>query len=349
MINDIDEFRKSNRNICIRCAFCIYMAITLVYLTEFLLNKRNFEFVLVASLVMWIPYGIQVVVSKSTSMLKYFADIFIYGIVIFYTFILFTRSSSLAWLYIIPFVFMTPFYFYRFGLVIASYIIMFILNVIDVVIQLDYYIDNVGYVGLCIRVLVLISVFVLATILSVLLRKYEGIINHIYIEASIDPLTNMHTSDFINTKIAPMIDGNKNLNYTMLLVNLDKFSSINNLYGHSYGDSLLITVANIIRQEILPIKSNTFLTRVYGDKFIVVFSNRTFEEVSDYCTSVKTHINSIIVKNSVKETSLSATVVVTDTRFCEHTFNGLYKRCLFLQDMLRSRGYNLYTADSFKF
>ena len=67
--------------------------------------------------------------------------------------------------------------------------------------------------------------------------------------------------------IAKLAEVENDTSYCMLLMDLDSFKEINDLYGHDAGDSVLIEVARRFEQ-VLP--SNAFLARLGGDEFGVL-------------------------------------------------------------------------------
>jgi len=67
--------------------------------------------------------------------------------------------------------------------------------------------------------------------------------------------------------IAKLAEVENDTSYCMLLMDLDSFKEINDLFGHDAGDSVLIEVARRFEQ-VLP--SNAFLARLGGDEFGVL-------------------------------------------------------------------------------
>jgi diguanylate cyclase (GGDEF)-like protein len=258
-----------------------------------------------------------------------------------------TTIVGMTWIYAFPFSCILPFFFDKLYWVVITYISFFGINLLEINKNKEYYFSSAKTITeIEQRIACLVLVFAFLTVISYLLSRYNEVVKDIYREASIDSITGLHTEDYIEEKLKPMILRNKNLSYTLVMVNIDKFHRFNENYGHSFGDSVLEIVGNIITEEFKDIKANASLCRIYGDKFIIIVANRAYDEVRPNYTSVKKHMNNIVLKKGNSEIFINATVSVTDTRFCEHTFESLFRRARFLQDVARQEGANKIIEDT---
>jgi diguanylate cyclase (GGDEF)-like protein len=60
--------------------------------------------------------------------------------------------------------------------------------------------------------------------------------------------------------------------FTVLLLDLDEFKTINDHFGHPIGDCLLVAVAQKLQQHLT---SHDTLSRLSGDEFVIILSNAT--------------------------------------------------------------------------
>lgn len=107
---------------------------------------------------------------------------------------------------------------------------------------------------------------------EVLLRRVDNIMRHIdslkqiqglKAVAETDPMTGLLNKAFVTkalTELCPKKIG------TLMMVDLDSFKLVNDLYGHDMGDKVLIRFAEILRSVT---RSSDIVGRMGGDEFIV--------------------------------------------------------------------------------
>ena len=74
-----------------------------------------------------------------------------------------------------------------------------------------------------------------------------------------------------------MISKNPQTHFVAALLDIDDFKLINDIYGHSYGDRALKSLADSMK-AFFP--SNALLGRNGGDEFGILLPNCTFKEVA---------------------------------------------------------------------
>lgn len=63
--------------------------------------------------------------------------------------------------------------------------------------------------------------------------------------------------------------------FSLVFIDIDNFKIINDTYGHSSGDKLLLEVSNIIKEVTL---ENSYLARLGGDEFVILLENYQSKE-----------------------------------------------------------------------
>lgn len=74
-------------------------------------------------------------------------------------------------------------------------------------------------------------------------------------------------------------------NVTIMMMDINDFKAINDLYGHSLGDLALIESANILRATFRG--TNAFLARYAGDEFVVVLPHGNKKIIDEHVQKVK--------------------------------------------------------------
>jgi diguanylate cyclase (GGDEF)-like protein len=90
----------------------------------------------------------------------------------------------------------------------------------------------------------------------------------------------------------------------VVLVNLDRFKAINDTYGHSVGDEVLIVVAQRLTRRLRPGDS---LGRLFGDEFVIVCEDLEHSQAAVVAARV---VDALAVPFSVSGLELSVTAGV---------------------------------------
>ena len=104
------------------------------------------------------------------------------------------------------------------------------------------------------------------------------------IRISVDKLTMVNNRNnligFINYKIK-----NNNGNLYLLMLDIDRFKSINDNYGHLIGDQALVRVTEVLKIACNPYDKRPYIARYGGDEFIIVLEAE-YSEVNELCSII---------------------------------------------------------------
>jgi diguanylate cyclase (GGDEF)-like protein len=108
---------------------------------------------------------------------------------------------------------------------------------------------------------------------------------------------------------------------SVAFIDLDKFKSINDTYGHKHGDEVIIRVAEIIHSSIRKID---IYGRLSGDEFIVVLPGSTEGIAEKILTRIKNKFCSTNFSFNTAKLPVSLTFGIVSTEVTnEKTFEGL--------------------------
>lgn len=106
------------------------------------------------------------------------------------------------------------------------------------------------------------------------ISKYKQYEQDIWHQANYDSLTQLPNRNLLSNRLEHQLNlmQRQKSQLAVLFIDLDHFKYVNDTYGHSFGDELIINVANKISQCIR--KSDT-IARLGGDEFIILLPNIT--------------------------------------------------------------------------
>jgi len=110
---------------------------------------------------------------------------------------------------------------------------------------------------------------------------------------------------------------NKNLKYyksnhpfSLLYLDLDHFKSINDSYGYSYGDIILVEVSKRIKTGLQSL--NGTAVRLSADEFIILIETTDREKLEDYSKALLGHINKPYIVNN-NDFKISASIGIAQS------------------------------------
>lgn len=347
MLKHIDSFNKLRNKLLLYCLALVNGVLTIAYIIEFIKGNRTFSYLLIFLVVLWGFYVLAGVAKKSKKYEKYVPWILALGFIDMYAFVMFTTIADLTWIYLFVFSCLLPLYADNMKVLGTTAISFLIINFADVIMNWETHTATSGnIVNLEQRLACIFLCEVFIFVVGYIIHQYAKVVTYIYNKEVLDMLTGFHGYGYVDAKIRPRIERNHDTPFTLIYVDVDNFKDYNSLYGRAFGDKILKYLADIIRQQTLDEQANASLCRFDGDKFFIFIMNRTFDEVEEYYNGIKSAINNIITRYKETEVFVSATVVVTDTRFCPHSYEGLYMRALQLQTKARENGKNNLIVDS---
>lgn len=119
---------------------------------------------------------------------------------------------------------------------------------------------------------VLMLAMTLAAVLRIVqaLRVAERSEASMVYQAHHDLLTGLPNRVMMERHLSELLAGqSEDRHVAVLYLDLDRFKLINDTFGHSHGDELLVEVARRLRASVRP---SDFVTRIGGDKFMVVMN-----------------------------------------------------------------------------
>ncbi len=146
-----------------------------------------------------------------------------------------------------------------------------------------------------------------------------------------DALTGLYNRrKFVDYTKELLVYAKKNeLNLFCVMIDLDNFKLVNDIYGHEAGNKVLIKVADILKENV---RNKDIAARYGGEEFILILTDYSYEEALEKATKIKMDIGHAIVKTNQDTISIttSAGFVMYDNKtelseWIESTDMALYK------------------------
>lgn len=121
--------------------------------------------------------------------------------------------------------------------------------------------------------------------------ELRNLINRLNVISDKDPFTDLFNKKYIDKQIKEDIRNakEKNENYVLSLIDIDKFKNVNDTYGHIYGDIVIKDIVSVIHKYTDG--RDCWAARYGGDEFLLVFRNETYENVQSFCKLITYEIN----------------------------------------------------------
>lgn len=140
-------------------------------------------------------------------------------------------------------------------------------------------------------------------------RMIEGVITNLKEELLVDDLTGIYNRRFINRNLPleiELIRTNKLDKAAVIMLDIDDFKEINDIYGHLVGDNALKEIAATISANIR--KESDWVARYGGDEFIILLKNADEKIAKKVIKSIEREINNKIIIDSNPQVKITASI-----------------------------------------
>lgn len=108
--------------------------------------------------------------------------------------------------------------------------------------------------------------------------------------------------------------------FTAVFIDLDRFKEVNDSLGHGTGDSVLITVARVIREQV---RASDISGRLGGDEFALLLPNMNAQAASGYVEGLRKRL---LAAMKEKDWPVTFSIGVASYKVAPHDFDILIKQ-----------------------
>jgi len=115
--------------------------------------------------------------------------------------------------------------------------------------------------------------------------------------SSRDPLTHAYNRRYFSECSAKILSLSKRSNHSICLcmIDIDKFKNINDNYGHSVGDEVIILLANKLEGYV---RSSDIVSRFGGEEFAVLLYNASLDDARNIAEKIRMNVGELELDTS---------------------------------------------------
>ncbi|MEA5004104.1 MAG: GGDEF domain-containing protein, partial [Christensenella sp.] len=130
-----------------------------------------------------------------------------------------------------------------------------------------------------------------------------------------DALTTLNNRYQFDKYLARIVNNDDGQQYSLIMIDIDKFKEVNDTYGHLRGDKLLASVSDVLKKSCA--RTNSFLSRYGGDEFAIVCEAQHAQELKQLIENNiwkfnQKHVKDVLVSLSIGYSSLMEGDAVDD-------------------------------------
>lgn len=141
-------------------------------------------------------------------------------------------------------------------------------------------------------------------------------------QANFDSLTQLPNRNSVFKQLSTAIEKSQRQQSKLLVafIDLDNFKQVNDTYGHSFGDKLLVNAAQRISKNI---RKGDFVARLGGDEFIILCEDFTDTQIVDHFSQPLLKVLSAPYRIEEQEIHISASIGIAIYPDNAANINGL--------------------------
>lgn len=133
-----------------------------------------------------------------------------------------------------------------------------------------------------------------------------------------DPLTGAGNRRFMSERLREEAERARRIgaNFSLALLDIDRFKSINDLHGHDVGDEVLCRVSDSVRAGL---RDYDVFARWGGEEFLIALPESDLDSATLVCERVRAAISALRVSQGDSEIAVTVSMGLTEYRVGEMT------------------------------
>lgn len=169
---------------------------------------------------------------------------------------------------------------------------------------------------------------------------FAGMMSQLEKESRVDSVTNIYNQNELKKRVEKNIQDPEVKNMFLMVIGLDDFTSINDMFDRNYGDFILKRVANLIQLEL---PYNAFVYKMDGDQFGILWENARKEQTGEMYCKLQKELQALFYTGEL-QTSVELSAGVAAYPEDGNGYNELYKYAGYALQHSKDEGKNRITC-----
>jgi diguanylate cyclase (GGDEF)-like protein len=126
--------------------------------------------------------------------------------------------------------------------------------------------------------------------------------------AEYDPLLLIYNRGYCEKVLSEQIRINTSPPFGIAIIDVDRFKKINDKYGHKIGDEVLIRVARILKNQLVP---DGIVCRYGGDEFVVFFPGKDSKRTKRIMDKIRKKVKTSVTYSMRKKIEITLSVGIS--------------------------------------
>lgn len=140
--------------------------------------------------------------------------------------------------------------------------------------------------------------------------------------ASYDPLLRVYNRSHCERILDEQTKVDTNPPFGIAIVDIDRFKNINDKYGHKAGDEVLIQLARILTNEIVP---DGIICRYGGEEFVVFFPHQSTAKVKMIMEITRKAVRKAVIRFEEKRIKITISVGISHRQNSAQTLHEVFR------------------------
>lgn len=131
-------------------------------------------------------------------------------------------------------------------------------------------------------------------------RKLEEVNRKLELASITDGLTGLYNRTEIERGIKSSLEIRKSGSLSLIMLDLDNFKQVNDIYGHKEGDNVIIALSDVLRKVLSNVDSA--IGRWGGEEFMVLLQDSDINEAAELAEKIRVEFASVSYENAGHQT-----------------------------------------------